>query len=462
MICAVIDDGVCITHYPFLNRLAGSLAVTERGIIPELPAKECTHGTYCAAVIRLYAPHTEILSIRVLNSITGQGDVQSIRKALAWCVDQPVSVINLSIGSTSFREWPLLRPIISQLLRKGTAFICAWPNQGHFSVYTGFGWAISVQADDNLYGNQFYASNGTLLNADFFASSHHIFPISKHKTEVLVSQNSHAVPVITARICNIIKEKGSMPPGTLFQLLFNDGSRRKSNFHLRLLPDFIDTAVICGNSQYSKNLWAFQEEQKSIQQVIHSNDPFFLCVFPSTVQVDEIRTIVYQSQGRLLGLLWAGVAPNTMKDIVKEAGCLFWDESEYEAVLAQLQLKSNSTDTPRITIRGDPQRSIRITQLLQEKMIEEGISILAFSALPQSYCLGMIFLPQQVDTNRVVGAIEQIYNPEVLLFCGEVSEISSDAVINCEEKQYLLTCDEKYINCHTCAEVVEEVMKLLF
>lgn len=111
MICAVIDDGVCITKYPFLSKLAGSVAVTENGVVPAPPPDVCTHGTYCAAIIRLYAPDTEILSVQALAPGSGQGDLQSIRQALAWCAEQPVSVINLSIGSTSLREWPLLRPI---------------------------------------------------------------------------------------------------------------------------------------------------------------------------------------------------------------------------------------------------------------------------------------------------------------------------------------------------------------
>lgn len=460
MICAVIDDGVCITKYPFLSKLAGSVAVTENGVVPAPPPDVCTHGTYCAAIIRLYAPDTEILSVQALAPGSGQGNLQSIRQALAWCAEQPVSVINLSIGSTSLREWPLLRPIIAQLFRKGILLVCAWPNHDRYSVYAGHSWAISVQADNSLHGNQSYIRRGGFFEADFCASSRHTFPISEYKTEGLVSENSHATPVVTAQMCNLLKEQSSTPLEALLRKLEGEEAA-KSRFHLRMIPDFLDAAITVGTPIYPENLWFFKNKRKITSGTIHFGQPFSLAVFPERIREKDITALIRQNKDTLRGLLWAGAAPESIKEAAREAGCLFWDESEYQARLANLTEDKSPAEIFRINISGDRQSAIQIAQRLQNGLMDTGIRAVPFSALPQAYCLGMIYLPQRCNAKEVVDALACILDLEIVIYCGDTVDEKCDMNIFCKDGTFLMTYEEYREICHTDAETAHKAVELL-
>ena len=420
MICAVIDDGVCITKYPFLSSLAGSVVVTENGIVPASPPSVCTHGTYCAAIIRLYAPDTEILSVRVMAPGSGQGTLQDVREALAWCAEQPIAVINLSIGSTSLREWPLLRPVIAKLCRKGIPLVCAWPNHDHYSVYASHSWSISVQADNNLRDNQFYIRHGGFFEADFSASSRHTFPIS------LAGDQARELP-----------------------------------FHLRILPNFLDTSVVIGAPIYPENLWCFQRDQQTIADAIHSGNPFVLAVFPVGVQENDVANIIYQNKDALQGLLWAGIAPESIKKAVHQAGCLFWDESEYRAAIANLSLDERPAEIFRISISGDQEKAIQMTKLLQNSLLEAGIRAASFSALPQAYCLGMIYLPKQNDTKTIIETVSMNLDLEIGLFCGESSIEASDIDIFCTRDAISLSYEHKSSSFQTYIDTAHYIVKSL-
>ena len=460
MICAVIDDGVCVTKYPFLTQLAGSVAITEKGIVPAPPPDVCTHGTYCAAIIRQYAPDTEIFSVRVMEPRSGQARLQDVREALAWCAEQPISVINLSIGSTSLREWSLLRPIIAKLCRKGIPLVCAWPNHDRFSVYAAHSWSISVQADKELRGNQYFPHRGGFFEADFFASSRHIFALSEFKTEGLASENSHATPVVTAQLCNLLKGQGSAPLGSTLRKLAAE-SGPQSQFHLRIIPDFLDTIVTVGSPIYPENLWLFKSKQHITSGTIHSDKPLFLAVFPECLQESDITDLIRQKKGTLQGLLWAGVAPENIKDVARETGCLFWDESEYLAALANLSSDESPARIFRIDVSGDQQKAIQMTNLLQSGLLEAGIRAASFSALPQAYCLGMIYLPQQCNAKKVMNNVTCFLELEIIVYCGDSEDKTSDMEIVCKDGAFSITYDKHQEICHTEIEATNRVRDLL-
>lgn len=460
MICAVIDDGVCVTKYPFLTKLAGSVAVTENGIVPVPPPDVCTHGTYCAAIIRQYAPDTEIFSVCVMKPRSGQARLQDVREALAWCAEQPISVINLSIGSTSLREWSLLRPIIAKLCRKGIPLVCAWPNHDRFSAYASYSWSISVQADKELRGNQYFSHRGGFFEADFFASSRHIFALSELKTEGLASENSHATPVVTAQICNMLKEQGSMPLGSILRKLTAENAEQ-SQFHLRMIPDFLDAVVTIGSPIYPEHLWFFKSEQHITSDTIYSGKPLFLACFPECSQKCDITDIIRQNKGTLQGLLWAGVAPASIKDVVREVGCLFWDESEYKAKLTNSLTEKCPTEVFKIDIVGEVRKAVQTTQSLQKELLEEGIRTIIFSDLPQAYCLGMLYLPPQSDTEEIMNKVSCVLDLEIAIYCGKSTEKSNDMEVACQNESFVLSYEGGKERCLTIPETVRRIVDLL-
>ena len=178
-----------------------------------------THGTLCAAIICSYAPDAKLISVKVLDPTTLKGSINQIRYALEWCIAQNVSLINLSIGSTSFKDWKLLQPVIARLIRNNIPLICACSNNKTPSIFSDFSWPISVEKDDTLFGNAYDFRNGNFLESDFCASSTHTLTTSENGVTTFSSQNSHAAPVITAAAYQLQKKYGKLPVEKLRRLL---------------------------------------------------------------------------------------------------------------------------------------------------------------------------------------------------------------------------------------------------
>lgn len=281
---AVIDDGVSTDVYPFLTHLSDSIEITAAGIIKISPTNGRTHGTLCAAIIKLYAPETEIVSVKVLNSETGMGKVWKIRKALEWCLENQITVINLSAGSFSFQEKERLRKVFSKLEEKGIPLICAWPNNERFSIYTDFTWTVSVEREKTLCENQYKSRNGHFLQADFYASSIHSFPLFDESSETIVSQNSHAAPVITAMVAHNIYAEGFSSLEKIYRSLTPFQERR---FHIKPVPDFINKTIVLGKIAYPEKYCTFQKNPKSLRKMLDSETPFSLSVFPPYTKSSE-------------------------------------------------------------------------------------------------------------------------------------------------------------------------------
>ena len=273
---AILDDGINSSCFPLLKHIKYSIAVTSEGIISKVcEPDKITHGTLCAAIIRLYAPDAELISVQVIDPVTLKGSIRQIRCALEWCISHDVSLINLSIGDVNFEDWVYLRPTITNLVRANIPLICACSNDEIPSIFTEFSWPISVERGEALWGNQYYPQEQNFLGSDFYASSTHMFITSEKVSKTFSSQNSHAAPVITAEVYRLFKEFGKLPTQRLRHLLQKKST--DNGFHIKLCPDFIDTAVMIGQPQYPQEFLTFSKTEGEKR-----DSPVFLAVFPNT------------------------------------------------------------------------------------------------------------------------------------------------------------------------------------
>jgi len=93
---AIIDSGIHRGH-PHVGDIAGAVA-----IMPEGESADATdrlgHGTAVAGAIREKAPDAELYAVKVFDRrLTATIDV--IIRALEWCRDHEMDVVNLSLGT---------------------------------------------------------------------------------------------------------------------------------------------------------------------------------------------------------------------------------------------------------------------------------------------------------------------------------------------------------------------------
>ncbi len=457
---AILDDGVCSSSFPSLGRLNCSIAVAEDGAISQVSEPDrMTHGTLCAAIIRSYVPDAELISIRVLDPVTRKGAVDQIRYALEWCVEHDVSVINLSVGSVSFKDWERLRPAITRLVRHNIPLVCACSNNEIPSIFTEFTWPIAVEKDDALLEDQYHPHSGNLLESDFCASSVHTLVTSENEEKTYASQNSHAAPVITARVYQLLKEYGKLPAGDLRRILRDD--HVDDMFHIKPIPDFIDAAIEIGSPQYPQDLLIFSQDMRT-----DKTTPFFLAAFPnSALDLERAKWETFCNRNKLLGIMYAGTAPAEVKNMARQIGCLFWDESEYIRSASKLPPQRDEAMPLKLQIRGEKIQAARLARMLDDTLIDSGYRSKRFSDWPQAYCLGMIFLSHPIDSASYIYSFSNHYQLDIFLVCSERLDLDYDMVISCQETSVLLEYDNEHKR-YDAAEVsleqiVREIIELL-
>ena len=93
---AIIDSGIHEGH-PHVGRVAASVHITATGLSGD-PVDHLGHGTAVAGAIREKAPEADLFSVKVFDRRLS-ANIGVILRALAWCHEQRMDLINLSLGT---------------------------------------------------------------------------------------------------------------------------------------------------------------------------------------------------------------------------------------------------------------------------------------------------------------------------------------------------------------------------
>jgi hypothetical protein len=210
---AIIDDGVNEGHYNlgdvFYNiEINSRLEILER---KNYNKYELSHGTTCAAIIKKYAPDAIISSIKVLNE-NMVGAIDKLIKAINWCVENNIKILNLSLGTVFTKDMYKLKETINLAYSKGLIIIAACNNRGIITYPASFSNTIGVRSDkqSELKENHYIYNNNTLSGIEIIAVGAHELTDYRSEKEVTLPANSFAAPFITAMIYNILCENQNL------------------------------------------------------------------------------------------------------------------------------------------------------------------------------------------------------------------------------------------------------------
>ena len=93
---AVIDDGISMQK---IKELDFNILIKENCEIEynNIKTQEFSHGTICALIIKKYAPKVSLGSIKILKTHGKRGYVNQFKKAIEWCIQNDISLINISL-----------------------------------------------------------------------------------------------------------------------------------------------------------------------------------------------------------------------------------------------------------------------------------------------------------------------------------------------------------------------------
>jgi Subtilase family len=93
---AIIDSGIHPGH-PHVGEVAGAVQITLAGIENDV-IDRLGHGTAVAGAIREKAPDAELYAVKVFDRRLS-ANIDVILRALEWCRDREMDLVNLSLGT---------------------------------------------------------------------------------------------------------------------------------------------------------------------------------------------------------------------------------------------------------------------------------------------------------------------------------------------------------------------------
>jgi hypothetical protein len=211
---AIIDDGINEKYFKvgFVEKnieITPSLEVKERGNFDHsLPS----HGTTCAAIISKYSPDAVFISIKILNDVSRRGMCSQLTKAISWCVEKGVRLINLSLGTIDFRDFKYIENTIQYAYEKGVVVIAACNNKNIYTFPASLPQVIGVKCDTTgiLKEGEYIFNSNHYDGIDITACGiHKLIKMNRHSKSTSNS-NSFAAPYITAMVHRIMLENPEM------------------------------------------------------------------------------------------------------------------------------------------------------------------------------------------------------------------------------------------------------------
>ncbi|SPE42533.1 conserved hypothetical protein [Candidatus Sulfopaludibacter sp. SbA3] len=95
---AIIDSGIHEGH-PHVGAVAGAIHFTAEGVGGD-PVDRLGHGTAVAGAIREKMPHAELFAVKVFDRRLS-AQIGAILRALEWCREQRMDLVNLSLGTAN-------------------------------------------------------------------------------------------------------------------------------------------------------------------------------------------------------------------------------------------------------------------------------------------------------------------------------------------------------------------------
>jgi len=179
---AVIDSGIHEGH-PHVGRVAGAVHFTADGVGND-PLDRLGHGTAVAAAIREKVPDADLFAVKVFDRRLSVR-IESILRALAWCRDERMEVINLSLGTENEEH---RAPLIAAIADNGVVVSAAHMLPGSLLGVVG------VAADESCPRDEFRR------DGDVFLASPYPRPIPGVPAE----RNLHGVSFAVANMTGFV------------------------------------------------------------------------------------------------------------------------------------------------------------------------------------------------------------------------------------------------------------------
>lgn len=451
VLIALIDDGIDWQSHPELVVEYDLTVDTDGAVHPRLQTEpiQTDHGTTCAQIIHSYAPESTFCSLCILGHKEKlRGNLTQLLAALAWCRENRVPLVHMSVGSTKLSDFLPIRNAVFELLRQGQVIVAAWSNQAsRYTAPAGFSGVLGVAADSSLRGNKYYTVNDPQPDTPWiYASAHHILPNGRETTDA----NSYAAPTVTARVHELLAHAscGFVSFPTLFQALSESSYPPPPSPR----PDFLAEAIVYDPLRFLSRekhlLFRVLEYYSDVQaffqalnQDLHTPALLIPPLFPHDA---KFWSKLFQLCSQRVGIACAGVAP---PGLYQSAPCPFWDERARQTLTARLS-DVQPIQPSFVLIEPYGAEALRVLCRLKAFLLEQEFACLGVSDHPGAYLYGLEYVSPRDSAKMIVTHLSNSMRPDVILSTFSCPPtgitpaltiwLSDNAITSCDETSNLV------------------------
>jgi subtilisin family serine protease len=166
---AVIDSGVHAAH-PHIAGVAGGVTIGPDQLEENSYVDILGHGTAVMAAIKEKAPAADYFAVRVFQSAL-RTSVDVLQRAIEWCIDHHMHVINLSLGTVNPSHAERFASLVSRASERGVILVSANDVDGTPALPGSLPEVIGVGLDWD-WPRESYSSKRTSDGATFAASGY--------------------------------------------------------------------------------------------------------------------------------------------------------------------------------------------------------------------------------------------------------------------------------------------------
>ena len=312
---AIIDSGIDPTHEKI-----GTVHEVCLDSVPRQTTRLAGHGTACAGIIRQIAPTAILYDVRIFDeSLTTDGS--ALLAAIRWTIEQPLDVVNLSLGTTDVTFRDGLAEVCRQARDAGVILVAAEHNDGRESYPAVLSDVIGVTGGKVRGRYGYYYRPGHAIECVARGDAQRVCWIDP--PYVMVSGTSFATPHITGVVALIRQAYPNAPLEQVRELLQANALQGMPEL-LQGAPPRLETAPE-PSANISDLTWiqkaALYPFNKEMHALVRARD---LLAFSITGIADPVgKGLVGKDAGKALGLSSIGVRIRPrLADALKEADTL--------------------------------------------------------------------------------------------------------------------------------------------
>lgn len=447
---AIIDDGVNISDLYF-GEIEQNLIIDNNleVCVRKDKSDKISHGTTCAAIIKKYAKEASVISIKILDQVTRMGSVNKLCRAIEWCLENEINIINLSNGSIYYGDFEKLRNVCNKAFDKGAYIIAAKNNNGMFTIPACLPNVLGVKCENKSIMNRYFNNRYKGIHMQKKAyneiefSVNSIHKLTKKNGDVYITQrcNSYANAYFTSCVHNILNEyenynfysKPKIKFNLVKQAIIGKGFYNREWCNILRDVRYLTHCYIWDASRKIFNnylFFDFKYVDTYLEFMKIDDNQFDIIIVFNNYNKNEVKNIqdsINSKREYIRSVVLCGNVPNKIKRFLNKNNIMFWCEKTYNEL--EIKKQKGKVNIPIIFFSGNEKNVIGTINKIENLFYLDGYYVIKVSNYDFSYLYGFNYFSEGKEYYNYLKSIESKYSPDIIISAINYNKIKGEGDI---------------------------------